>query len=70
MMTKPLLRAEGIIYDKDFRRFLVQCDREESFYRFPGGAVKFGETAGEAISRELIEEFDLSIIVETLAVVS
>ena len=42
-MAKPLLRAEGIIYDKDFTRILVQCDKEESFFRFPGGGVEFGE---------------------------
>jgi 8-oxo-dGTP diphosphatase len=69
-MSKPLLRAEGIIYNNEFTRILVQCDKEESFYRFPGGGVEFGETASEAIARELIEEFDLSINVGTLALVN
>lgn len=69
-MAKPLLRAEGIIYDKDFARILVQCDKEESFFRFPGGGVEFGETACEAIARELIEEFDLTVWVGPLALVN
>lgn len=69
-MSKPLLRAEGIIYNKEFTKVLVQCDSEESFFRFPGGSVEFGETASEAIARELIEEFDLATIVGALAVVN
>ncbi|MEK4512098.1 hypothetical protein [Paenibacillus sp. FSL K6-2524] len=48
-MKKPLVRAEGIVSNDDFTKFLVQCDSEESFYRFPGGGVEFGETTAEAI---------------------
>lgn len=66
-MDRPLLRAEGIIVRKDRLAVLVQCDSEESFYRFPGGGVEFGETAAEAIKRELIEEFDLQSEIGALA---
>ncbi|BCG58824.1 NUDIX domain-containing protein [Paenibacillus sp. URB8-2] len=69
-MPKPLLRAEGIICSHEFTRFLVQCDTEESFYRFPGGSIEFGETASEAIIRELIEEFDLTVSVGDLALIN
>lgn len=69
-MSKPLLRAEGLICNDDFTRVLVQCDEEESFYRFPGGTIEFGETAAEAIMRELIEEFDLEVEVNTLALIN
>jgi 8-oxo-dGTP diphosphatase len=69
-MSKPSLRAEGIICTDDFSRVLVQCDKEESFYRFPGGSIEFGETAAEAIIRELIEEFDLEVEVNTLALIN
>jgi 8-oxo-dGTP diphosphatase len=48
-LNRPLLRAEAIIIRKDGLAVLVQCDLEESFYRFPGGSVEFGETAAEAI---------------------
>lgn len=67
---KPQLRAEGIIFDVDNYKVLVQCDADESFYRFPGGGIEFGETAEEAIKRELIEEFDLQVQVVNLAVVN
>ncbi|WP_332092008.1 NUDIX domain-containing protein [Paenibacillus sp. GYB003] len=66
-MNRPLLRAEGIIVRKDGSAVLVQCDSEESFYRFPGGGVEFGETAAEAIKRELVEEFNLQSEIGTLA---
>ncbi|GIP37661.1 DNA mismatch repair protein MutT [Paenibacillus sp. J31TS4] len=76
---KPRLRAEGIIVREQEspeeggapRTYvLVQCDQSESFYRFPGGTVEFGETAAMAISRELVEEFDLEVKPEELAAVS
>lgn len=49
---------------------LVQCDQSESFYRFPGGSIEFGETASLTIVRELQEEFDLDFVVGELAAVS
>ncbi|MGY3717819.1 NUDIX hydrolase [Sutcliffiella cohnii] len=67
---RPLLRAEAIISNKDQSKFLVQCDLEESFYRLPGGSIEFGETAEEALKRELHEEFNLEIEVGILACVN
>lgn len=70
-MNKPILRAEGIIVvDVMDHSVLIQCDADESFYRFPGGGVEFGETAAQAIQRELIEEFDLPVQVNELAAVT
>lgn len=69
-MNVPLLRAEGIIVNEDKTEILVQCDFDESFYRLPGGSIEFGETAGEAIKRELIEEFDLALNIGQLACIS
>lgn len=66
-MSKPLLRAEAIIVSKDGKAVLVQCDKEEFFYRFPGGTIEFGETAAEAIRRELMEEYDLQLEIGPLA---
>ncbi|MDA1601392.1 NUDIX domain-containing protein [Bacillus cereus] len=69
-MKNPKLRAEVMILNKDHSKVLVQCDENESFYRFPGGPIEFGETAQEAIMRELMEEYDLKIDVQELAVVN
>ncbi|MEI3893597.1 MULTISPECIES: NUDIX domain-containing protein [Bacillus] len=69
-MKMPKLRAEAMIVNEDYSKVLVQCDLSESFYRFPGGSIEFGETAKEAIIRELMEEYDLKIDVQELAVVN
>ncbi len=69
-MKNPKLRAEVMILNDDHSKVLVQCDLRETFYRFPGGSIEFGETAEEAIARELMEEYDLKIDVQELAVVS
>lgn len=60
-MKSPRLRAEVMILNEDHSNVLVQCDLRETFYRFPGGYIEFGETAKEAIVRELIEEYNLKI---------
>ncbi|HDR7255488.1 TPA: NUDIX domain-containing protein [Bacillus pacificus] len=59
-----------MIFNEDYSRIFVQCDKNESFYRFPGVSIEFGETAQEAIMRELLEEYDLEVFVEQLAVVN
>ncbi|MES5938968.1 MULTISPECIES: NUDIX domain-containing protein [unclassified Bacillus cereus group] len=69
-MKSPRLRAEVMILNEDHSKVLVQCDLRETFYRFPGGSIEFGETAKEAIVRELIEEYNLKIDVQELAVVN
>lgn len=69
---QPKLRAEAIVlrYSRDEIEFLVQCDDIESFYRFPGGTVEFGETTAIALQREFNEEYDLKVQVGNLKVVS
>lgn len=69
-MKIPKLRAEVIILNEYHSKVLVQCDLSETFYRFPGGSIEFGETAKEAIMRELMEEYDLKIDVQELAVIN
>ena len=74
----PKLRAAGILIREnkqggrreDERQVLVQCDEDESFYRFAGGTVEYGETAAEAIVREFMEEYDLEVKVGPLIVVN
>jgi 8-oxo-dGTP diphosphatase len=51
-------------------QFLVQCADDEAFYRFPGGAIEFGETAADAIRREMREEYELAVTVGPLWIVS
>jgi len=68
-MQKLSLKAAGIIARReadDRLLFLVQCDKAESFYRFAGGGIEFGETAADAIVREFQEEYDLAVEVGKL----
>ncbi|WP_342719686.1 NUDIX hydrolase [Bacillus paramycoides] len=69
-MKIPKLRTEVMILNEDHSKVLVQCDENELFYRFPGGSIEFSETAKEAIIRELMEEYDLKIDVQELAIVN
>ncbi|PEC22116.1 NUDIX domain-containing protein [Bacillus cereus] len=69
-MFRPRLRAELIIVNEEHSKVLVQCDENESFYRFPGGSIEFGETAQKTIMRELLEEYNLEVFVQELAVVN
>ena len=66
------LRARAVIPDGDGR---VMFDRthhpgKAPFYWLPGGGVEPGETAEEAVRRELIEEAGLDIEVKRLLYVS
>ncbi|GIN72653.1 DNA mismatch repair protein MutT [Bacillus sp. J14TS2] len=69
---KPKLRTEAIAWrgKQEQIQFLVQCDDEESFYRFPGGTIEFGETTDVALQREFHEEYGLDIQVRDLKFVS
>ncbi|HHT7191540.1 TPA: NUDIX domain-containing protein [Bacillus cereus] len=69
-MEIPKLRAEVMILNEDHSEVLVQCDLSKTFYRFPGGSIEFGETAQEAVMRELMEEYNLEVFVQELAVVN
>jgi len=42
-------------------KILVCHNKERKYYFFPGGHINFGETAKEALKRELKEELDIKI---------
>jgi ADP-ribose pyrophosphatase YjhB (NUDIX family) len=46
-------------------KILVCTNKEKNYYFFPGGHINFGETAKEAIERELNEE--LSIFIKSVS---
>lgn len=48
------IRVAAVIMQKG--KILLEKDETHGFYAFPGGRVKFGETADKAIERELTEE--------------
>lgn len=57
-------KSAGIII-KD-RKFLITRTRGKSFFVSPGGKIEEGETIIEALERELKEELDINIDIESL----
>jgi ADP-ribose pyrophosphatase YjhB (NUDIX family) len=66
------LRARAVILDGDGRLLLDRTHHTDRpvFYWLPGGGVEPGETAQEALRRELIEEASLRIEVGRLLYIS
>jgi 8-oxo-dGTP pyrophosphatase MutT (NUDIX family) len=55
------LGVRGVVIDKDQRVFLVTHTYARG-WQLPGGGVEPGETAAEALARELLEEGNIEIL--------
>ena len=59
---KLRVRVAGLIEDNEGRILLVrQNKKKKDYWLLPGGGVEFGETAIEALERELFEELNVKI---------
>ena len=61
------IAVKGLVFSGD--RFLIvrrssQSRDEEGYWELPGGRLDFGETAEEALTRELREEIGLDVRIE------
>ena len=68
-MSAPVAVAVALLAREDGRVLLCQRSAERSYalqWEFPGGKVEPGESAGEALARELREELAIEAVVGRL----
>jgi mutator protein MutT len=63
-MTDDIQKAAGIIIQN--RKVLVERSAGQEFFIHPGGKIEPGETAKQAVVRELKEEFSIDVREEDL----
>ncbi|MBO4745059.1 MAG: 8-oxo-dGTP diphosphatase MutT [Bacteroidales bacterium] len=65
-MNKTIQVVAAIIHDSEGRIFATQRGYGDfkDYWEFPGGKMEAGETAEEALRREIWEEFETRIVVE------
>ena len=67
-MMKQIEVVAAIIHDADGRIFATQrgYGEWEGWWEFPGGKMEAGESAEEALRREIWEELETGIVIERL----
>lgn len=60
------VRVAAIFQHANDQRLLLHRAEGDSYWSLPGGRVHFGETAGEALIREMREELDTQVTVGAL----
>ena len=62
LMARPVtLGVRGVVYDRDRNAVFLIRHTYVPGWQFPGGGVEIGETAGQALERELLEEGNIAV---------
>jgi ADP-ribose pyrophosphatase YjhB (NUDIX family) len=57
----PIVTVGALIFDSEGKVLMVRTHKWSNLWGIPGGKIKWGETAEEALRREIKEETDLEI---------
>lgn len=58
---RPTVTVGALIYDSAGRVLMIRTHKWSNLWGIPGGKIKFGEAADEALRREIKEETDLDV---------
>jgi 8-oxo-dGTP diphosphatase len=67
-MNQPKIdihKSAGILIND--RKLLIEKSYNKEFFNAPGGSIESGETAIEALIRELKEEFDIGVVADDIS---
>ncbi len=67
---KIRIRAAGIVRRGDAVLLICHKKNDEEYWLLPGGGVDFGESLGEAVEREFMEELSVKVSAGELSFVS
>jgi len=62
----PIEAAGAVVFDAEGRVLLIKENYDRERWGFPGGAVELGETAEQAVVREVLEETGAAIRIDAL----
>lgn len=57
----PIATVGALIFNKDNQVLMIQTHKWSNLWGIPGGKIKFGEVAEDALRREIKEETNLEI---------
>ena len=60
-MNYPEATCGALIFNNDGKIFLMRSHKWHNKYALPGGHIEFGETAEEAVKREVKEETNMDV---------
>lgn len=58
---KPIIAVSGLVFNPEGKLLLVKTHKWNGCFIKPGGRVEFGETAEQALKREMLEETGLKV---------
>lgn len=64
------IRVCGILIDQDKMLLIAHKKNNDVYWLLPGGGVDYGESLNEALCREFMEELNICVHVEEIALVS